>query len=183
MQKIEDQHVIQLDSAFGTGIGFGNSSYCCIIVSRFCPKLVMWIENLLVWVEIGYLIHLVSLPLMACFPWLRIQFMRLLRSVPLVAIHRLVKKRVVLYWRQYKRIVYFYMEFAGQMIHHLLWIETILQRSSNCDSRVTLRSTAQPKCWIGLFNDAGRKAKTILEKTRVPSLWPRPLLALSLPLW
>jgi hypothetical protein len=35
---------------------------------------------------------------------------------------------------------------------------------ANCDSRVTLRSTAQPKCWIGLFNDAGAKAKTILAK-------------------
>lgn len=36
---------------------------------------------------------------------------------------------------------------------------------SNCDPQVTLRSTAQPKCWLGLFNDAGAKAKTILAKT------------------
>jgi len=35
---------------------------------------------------------------------------------------------------------------------------------SNCDPRVTLRSTAQPKCWIGLFNDAGAKAKIVVVK-------------------
>lgn len=35
---------------------------------------------------------------------------------------------------------------------------------SNCDPNVTLRSTSQPKCWLGLFKDAGVKAKTILAK-------------------
>lgn len=35
---------------------------------------------------------------------------------------------------------------------------------ANCDPRVTLRSTAQPKCWVGLFNDAGKKSKAILAK-------------------
>ncbi|MES2951415.1 MAG: hypothetical protein V4858_23020 [Pseudomonadota bacterium] len=36
---------------------------------------------------------------------------------------------------------------------------------SDCDTRVTMRSTAQPKCWMGLFKDAGAKAKTVLAKT------------------
>jgi hypothetical protein len=37
-------------------------------------------------------------------------------------------------------------------------------RISGCDPRVTLRSTAQPKCWYGMFKDAGAVAKTTLEK-------------------
>lgn len=32
-------------------------------------------------------------------------------------------------------------------------------RLSGCDARVTLRSTAQPKCWQGLFADAAKTAK------------------------
>ena len=36
---------------------------------------------------------------------------------------------------------------------------------SDCDTRVTVRSTAQPKCWMALFNDAAAKAKTTLAKT------------------
>jgi hypothetical protein len=32
-------------------------------------------------------------------------------------------------------------------------------RISGCDVAVTLRSTAQPWCWRGLFDDAGKKAK------------------------
>lgn len=35
---------------------------------------------------------------------------------------------------------------------------------ADCDTRVTMRSTAQPKCWYGLFNDAGVKAKALLAK-------------------
>ncbi len=35
---------------------------------------------------------------------------------------------------------------------------------SDCDARVTMRSTAQPKCWMGLFKDAGAKAKAVLAK-------------------
>lgn len=32
-------------------------------------------------------------------------------------------------------------------------------RIADCDPKVTLRSTAQPKCWKGLFSDADRTAK------------------------
>jgi len=32
-------------------------------------------------------------------------------------------------------------------------------RIAGCDSKVTLRSTAQPKCWQGLFSDADKAAK------------------------
>lgn len=32
-------------------------------------------------------------------------------------------------------------------------------RIKGCDTKVTLRSTAQPRCWLGLFEDAGKKAK------------------------
>jgi hypothetical protein len=43
----------------------------------------------------------------------------------------------------------------------------------NCDPRVTVRSTAQPKCWLGLFNDAGSKSKTILaKKPSAPAFGP-----------
>lgn len=37
-------------------------------------------------------------------------------------------------------------------------------RIPNCDVKVTLRSTAQPKCWNSLFNDASTKAKRAFEK-------------------
>jgi len=44
---------------------------------------------------------------------------------------------------------------------------------SDCDARVTMRSTAQPKCWLGLFNDAGAKAKTTLaQKPGYPAFGP-----------
>lgn len=44
---------------------------------------------------------------------------------------------------------------------------------SGCNASVTMRSTAQPKCWIGLFNDAGKKAKTVLkEKPGRPAFGP-----------
>ena len=36
-------------------------------------------------------------------------------------------------------------------------------RISDCDPKVTLRSTAQPKCWIGLFRDADKTAKRRLQ--------------------
>jgi hypothetical protein len=43
----------------------------------------------------------------------------------------------------------------------------------NCDPSITLRSTAQPKCWLALFNDAGKKSKTILaKKPGVPAFGP-----------
>lgn len=43
----------------------------------------------------------------------------------------------------------------------------------DCDVRVTMRSTAQPKCWLGLFHDAGAKAKTILaRKPGYPAFGP-----------
>lgn len=35
---------------------------------------------------------------------------------------------------------------------------------SGCNAAVTMRSTAQPKCWLGLFTDAGKKAKTVLQE-------------------
>ncbi|MDB5744674.1 MAG: hypothetical protein JWR68_2989 [Polaromonas sp.] len=35
---------------------------------------------------------------------------------------------------------------------------------SGCNPSVTMRSTAQPKCWLGLFTDAGTKAKATLKK-------------------
>lgn len=42
-----------------------------------------------------------------------------------------------------------------------------------CDPKVTLRSTAQPKCWMGLFNDAAAKAKPLLAKNPgVPAYGP-----------
>lgn len=34
---------------------------------------------------------------------------------------------------------------------------------SGCSAGVTMRSTAQPKCWLGLFTDAGKKAKIVLK--------------------
>jgi hypothetical protein len=37
-------------------------------------------------------------------------------------------------------------------------------RIADCDVRVTLRSTAQPRCWLGLFKDAGVKAGLALRK-------------------
>jgi hypothetical protein len=44
---------------------------------------------------------------------------------------------------------------------------------ASCDPRVRLRSTAQPKCWVGLFNDAGKKSKTILaNKPDTPAFGP-----------
>ena len=42
-----------------------------------------------------------------------------------------------------------------------------------CDPKVTLRSTAQPKCWLGLFNDAAAKAKPLMAKNPgVPAYGP-----------
>lgn len=35
---------------------------------------------------------------------------------------------------------------------------------SGCNPNVTMRSTAQPKCWLGLFTDANAKAKTEFQK-------------------
>lgn len=37
-------------------------------------------------------------------------------------------------------------------------------RIAHCDASVTLRSTSQPKCWVGLFNDAEKKARANLAK-------------------
>lgn len=37
-------------------------------------------------------------------------------------------------------------------------------RIADCDPRVTLRSTAQPKCWKGLFSDADKTAKQRMAK-------------------
>jgi hypothetical protein len=34
----------------------------------------------------------------------------------------------------------------------------------SCDPSITVRSTSQPKCWLALFNDAGKKSKIILTK-------------------
>lgn len=35
---------------------------------------------------------------------------------------------------------------------------------ANCNPGVLMRSTSQPKCWLGLFNDAGIKAKKAMLK-------------------
>lgn len=44
---------------------------------------------------------------------------------------------------------------------------------SGCNPSVTMRSTAQPKCWLGLFTDAGTKAKTTLKaKPGYPAFGP-----------
>ncbi|MFI5443735.1 hypothetical protein [Polaromonas sp. UC242_47] len=44
---------------------------------------------------------------------------------------------------------------------------------ADCDARVTMRSTAQPKCWKGLFDDAGAKAKiSLLKKPGQPAFGP-----------
>lgn len=44
---------------------------------------------------------------------------------------------------------------------------------SGCNSGVTMRSTAQPKCWLGLFNDAGLKSKATLKaKPGTPAFGP-----------
>lgn len=44
---------------------------------------------------------------------------------------------------------------------------------SGCNASVTMRSTAQPKCWLGLFTDAGKKAKaTLKEKPGYPAFGP-----------
>lgn len=46
-------------------------------------------------------------------------------------------------------------------------------RISTCDVKVTLRSTAQPKCWYGLFTDAGRLAEIAYKKNPdVPAFGP-----------
>lgn len=37
-------------------------------------------------------------------------------------------------------------------------------RISKCDTSITLRSTAQPQCWLALFKDAGASAKVALTK-------------------
>lgn len=37
-------------------------------------------------------------------------------------------------------------------------------RITGCDAKVTLRSTAQPKCWLGLFSDADKTAKQRMAK-------------------
>jgi hypothetical protein len=37
-------------------------------------------------------------------------------------------------------------------------------RIADCDPKVTLRSTAQPKCWKGLFSDADKTAKQRMAK-------------------
>ena len=37
-------------------------------------------------------------------------------------------------------------------------------RISTCNTDITLRSTAQPRCWLALFNDAGEKAKVASSK-------------------
>ncbi|MDB5751446.1 MAG: hypothetical protein JWP65_1867 [Ramlibacter sp.] len=38
-------------------------------------------------------------------------------------------------------------------------------RKVKCDVRVTLRSTAQPQCWKGLFDDAGKRAAEISNRS------------------
>ena len=38
-------------------------------------------------------------------------------------------------------------------------------RIRNCDVNVTMRSTAQPKCWLGLFKDAGSQSMLAFEKS------------------
>lgn len=46
-------------------------------------------------------------------------------------------------------------------------------RISGCDPRVTLRSTAQPKCWTGLFSDAEKTAKErMARKSDEPAFGP-----------
>lgn len=46
-------------------------------------------------------------------------------------------------------------------------------RVANCDVKVTLRSTAQPKCWYGLFRDAGTQAARSFQKNPgVPAFGP-----------
>lgn len=46
-------------------------------------------------------------------------------------------------------------------------------RSSNCNPAVTLRSTAQPKCWTTLFSDAAATAKVNLAKnSAAPAFGP-----------
>lgn len=46
-------------------------------------------------------------------------------------------------------------------------------RNTDCDSRVTLRSTAQPKCWAVLFFDAEKKAKQRMTlKPNEPAFGP-----------
>lgn len=43
----------------------------------------------------------------------------------------------------------------------------------DCDPSITVRSTSQPKCWLALFNDAGKKSKTILaKKPSAPAFGP-----------
>ena len=46
-------------------------------------------------------------------------------------------------------------------------------RIAGCDSKVTLRSTAQPKCWEGLFSDADKTAKKrMASKPNKPAFGP-----------
>lgn len=46
-------------------------------------------------------------------------------------------------------------------------------RLADCDVKVTLRSTAQPKCWFGLFKDAGVQAAAALVKNpQMPAFGP-----------
>lgn len=46
-------------------------------------------------------------------------------------------------------------------------------RISGCDPKVTLRSTAQPKCWWGLFSDADKTAKQrMISKPGEPAFGP-----------
>lgn len=46
-------------------------------------------------------------------------------------------------------------------------------RITGCDAKVTLRSTAQPKCWQGLFSDADKTAKQrIASQPTVPAFGP-----------
>lgn len=46
-------------------------------------------------------------------------------------------------------------------------------RIAGCDAKVTLRSTAQPKCWQGLFSDAEKTAKQrIASKPTEPAFGP-----------
>ncbi len=46
-------------------------------------------------------------------------------------------------------------------------------RITACDPKVTLRSTAQPKCWQGLFSDADKMAKQrMLSKPGEPAFGP-----------
>ncbi|MDA8457448.1 hypothetical protein M4R22_22025 [Acidovorax sp. GBBC 3334] len=44
-------------------------------------------------------------------------------------------------------------------------------RIKGCDVKVTLRSTAQPACWWGMFQDAGKQAKT-KGAARAPAFGP-----------